>query len=236
MPNCLNQPLTLLICLVLASQIGIGCGKEAKMDTESVSQLDLTIHRTVQGQDFKIPAQLEFNGQKWTRDGEIEARSSGIVTCYYVTADPNIKLRYSQWPKRDNLKEVFSMRRRVDQNSSWIEAGKQKLVRWGGVWYEFTADPELGGLPNGPYRFSYEDGTVKFSGYERNFSRVGLSEGYYPDGSLWWKAEFVDDLPEFHSMRLWSQNGIEMKGLDREEKLNQYHLWNDMKSEGQYGS
>lgn len=223
----LNHLSRFSVCLLVVSQFG--CRNEVEIEGDMASQRDLTIHRTVQGQDFKMPARLEFDGETWTRSGEIDAKTSGIVTCDYFGDDPNTKLRYSQWPKQFNLKETLSKEVRSDQVSTWEKSGKQRLVTWDGVWREYTADAELGGIPNGPYQYSYEDGALKFSGHERDFSRVGPAKGFYPDGELWWKGEFVDDSPEYPSMQFWSRDGNEMKDLDLEEKRDQYHLWNDMK-------
>lgn len=230
-PNRLRKLWTLSVCLSLTSLLG--CGQKPVDDIEAANKAGKAIFVKGQEQGFKFQDQLEFNGQTWVRSSEMHTSSIGVVRWYYLGSDPNTRLCYAQWPRGHELKEVFSIECRDNDRSAWTFCEKQKIVRWDGVWHEHTADENQYGMFDGPYFYSYENGVLKFSGYELDFMKVGPAEGYYPDGTLWWKGEYDDDSPLFDEMRFWGPDGNEMKDLKQDEKLEQYDRWREMQSDPQ---
>lgn len=220
----MNQSWTLLFSLLCASLVG--CEQKTGDDIEAANKAGRAILVKWKGNAYKFPAAIEFDGQTWIRSREKRESITGVVDWYYLGSDPNVRVQYSQWPSKHDLKETFTTYCRTDPQSRWKQDGKERLVDSSGAWFESTYDQNRGIRKNGPYEYAYENGVLKYSGHERDDVSVGPAEAYYPDGTLWWKGEYINSgLPDYHSWRFWGPDGEELKNLRYDEKLEQYNRW-----------
>ncbi|GAA4441580.1 hypothetical protein [Bremerella cremea] len=178
------------------------------------------------GESYRIPPTLTFDDQEWTREYAKPVSESDGVSFDYVGQDPNVKVRLHLMPvSSGTFTRTVDTLRRKDQQSRWRRDGKCLRILKSGVWREWSVDADRSGQGNGVYRYSYENGKIKYVGRIEDDFDVGMAQGFYPDGALWWEGEYVDSTIAVENARFFARDGSRFEHMSYDEKRSELEKW-----------
>ncbi|MCC9607318.1 hypothetical protein LOC68_13390 [Blastopirellula sp. JC732] len=117
-------------------------------------------------------------------------------------------------PNEDTVADDSGTRRKINQA---VPPGRER-----------TFDATRPGIEHGPYRYSYENGVCKFSGEKKDDLEDGPAEGYYPDGAVYWKGDYIEGQVSLGGIIFYDQQGNVLEGLNREERQKRFDEWENM--------
>ena len=214
-------------CFFIITFLATGCETDCleRLAKTHTQDGDITIPH--EGSDVCIPSEIKFNDRTWIRSDVNPANTIPSIEYDYKGKDPNIKIRYSLGPADSDLNYSFTTYKRDDLKSPWKMNGRYTAVMKSGAWKEMTFATTLP-RPSGPYRYSYRNGTVKFSGDLKDGSIIGPAKGFYSDGSLWWKGNYSDGDIDLDSILFYEKDGREKEIRDREEAYYEFERWSKL--------